>query len=298
MYEIDFTTLRLLKEHLEMPINVSSEDNLLRSLIAEVSEAIGVYLDRHVLLKERTEYLDVMDGQAHIYLRGWPISVNGSGVPLVQMWNDYNLPPTWAATTELTNGEDFIAYPEASKFGLVRFAYGLVGGPRALKVTYTAGMATVTAVEGENGQVTAANTFTAAWATFQTDGVVAGDKLLLIGGSNEGLYTVAAVPSETTLTTTEAFGNIGTANEVYSVATAGLVGRYPSLGLAANLQAAYLYKIKDSPEVLATSVSGTNVQMAQTKHQDVYEYGAMGLRPDVKALLQRFKWPEWVIQDG
>lgn len=51
-----------------------------------------------------------------------------------------------------------------------------------------------------DGDVTAATAYESLGATFQADGVVAGDFLVITTGTNAGSYLIATIPSETTLT--------------------------------------------------------------------------------------------------
>ena len=298
MYEMDLTTLYHVKEHIEMPQDASGEDALLRSLIRNVSGVIATYLDRHTLREARTEYLDVKDGQRRLFLRGWPVKFDGLGVPLVEIWNDNSLPPSFAAADKLVINDDFVVYPEERKMGRVYFDNFINGGPRALKVTYTAGMATKPSIEGIDGQCSDPggsldNRFTSASATFNDDEVVAGDKLFIrTEGNNFGVFTITNIVSQTECDVSPAFPTVPLNNQEWEVITAGLVGRYPDIGLACNMQVSYLYKIKDTPEVSSVSIAGTTTNIVQTRHQDIKQYGAQGLRADVQALLSRYRHPE------
>jgi hypothetical protein len=67
------------------------------------------------------------------------------------------------------------------------------------------GLGTARTAKSTAGDVTGASAYQALGETFQTDGVIAGDILTIVSGTNIGHYTVATIPTETTLTINETF---------------------------------------------------------------------------------------------
>ena len=120
---MNLTTL----ENAKLYITENTASPLLTKLIAWVSANVESYIDREVETIARTEYFDVDPGQRMVIVRAYPITSVASV---------YNDPAREYTTTSITSS-DYAAYPD----GRIAFDYALSYGIRALKVTYTGGMA-------------------------------------------------------------------------------------------------------------------------------------------------------------
>jgi hypothetical protein len=113
-------------------ITTATDDTLIGMLVTAISAQVEDFLDRHAEATARTVYFDVRDEQFVFSLKGYPVSAVAS------VYNDSD----WDfASTDLVDSD---YYTVLGTDGLLRFdpAYILIRGPRALKVTYTGGMAT------------------------------------------------------------------------------------------------------------------------------------------------------------
>lgn len=107
----------------------------LSAVVVGVSGAAERYLGRLVLRQSRTEYHDVEAGQTMFRLRAFPVTA------LTNAW--FDIEQDFA--TALTAGTDYFD-PTLDESGLFETRYPLSSSrcPKALKVTYTGGMATDT----------------------------------------------------------------------------------------------------------------------------------------------------------
>jgi len=125
---VDLTTADRLKTFLD--VSGSGEDTLLGYLVTAISAQVEAYLDRYVESTSRTAYLDVEEGQRVFGLRGYPVTSVSS--------LRHDIDWTFASTDELATTD----YTVLGDDGLLQIpAYDLAAGPRALKITYTGGMA-------------------------------------------------------------------------------------------------------------------------------------------------------------
>ena len=296
---LDMTTVARCKQYLKIREATTQEDDMLAILITAASVLIAEHLDRHILIEERTEYRDVCDSQRLLWLQGWPVKLDpGTGLPLLEIKNDINYPQDWSGDA-LAQGDDYLLYNGERGLGKIEMRYHLVGGPQALRIIYTAGMATRTTLEGTSGACAAGppDTFTDANATFVDDMVEAGMTLVVTStaNGNAGTYTITSVDSQTQLTISETWpGTTPSTDEVYSIPEAGFVALYPDIEQACLQQVAYWYKRKETPEVSAIANAGGNVTYTQTRAIDVKLYGTLALRPEVMLLLRTHKQPDQV----
>lgn len=108
----------------------------LEAVIATVSGAVEVYLDRLLLRVARTEYHDVDAGQTRFRLRAYPVTAVASVA--------YDTEQAWTTTLEATS--DYLS-PVYSGAGVLVVRYELspvADAPGSLKVVYTGGMGTDT----------------------------------------------------------------------------------------------------------------------------------------------------------
>jgi hypothetical protein len=308
MYELDFTTLERMKAYIKIKASSTTEDDMLRGLIRAASLAIALALDRHIKLEEHTDYHDIYDDQRILWLRGWPFKYDSvAGEYMIEIVNDSNLPPTWTGTP-LRQGQDYVVYHGEKGYGKVRFAdYFTTGGVQALRVVATSGMASKTAVEGTTGTCTDPgggnpHLFTDANATFDDDGLGPGMLIQITDNKNSraGLYTISDVVDNNNLEITETWpGTLpGPADEVYIIQGAGLIGLYPNVELACQMQVALWYKRKETPEVSSISNAGGNVVYTKTRPLDVKLYGAQALATEALLLLKPHMQPETVYSFG
>jgi hypothetical protein len=305
---LNCTTVDRLKDYLKIKAQATQEDATLEGLIQAASSLIALYLDRHIRLTQRVERYDIVDDQRFLWLHGWPPKTDPAnpGQYLVELKTDITYPQDWAGDP-LAQGDDYLVWPLEKHLGKIEFRCILTGGPQGLQVTYTAGMATKTTIEGTTGQCTdpgggAPHRFTDANATFETDGITTDMFLEITDNKNgrAGTYPIAAVLSETELEITGSWGGAlpGPADEVYIIQGGGLVGVYPQVELACQQQVAYWYKRKEQPEVAAIANAGGNVTYVQTRPIDVKLYGAQALRPEVMLMLTPFTQPYSVYDNA
>lgn len=110
----------------------------LNQIISEVSAQAEAELDRYAQTGERTEYLDIEPGQCVFSLRAYPVSA------VAGIW--YDPEQEWSGDAIAAN---LYRSPVYDRNGLLRLDYQLnwsdIPRQRALKVTYTGGMAADTA---------------------------------------------------------------------------------------------------------------------------------------------------------
>lgn len=108
-------------------------DPILENLIASVSQSIERYLDRPILLAERTVYLDVVPDRWSYQLPAFPVTAVAS------VKNSATFDWTVASKVE---GTDYVLDMDS---GILRQLNGWTNGAEALQVVYTAGLASDTA---------------------------------------------------------------------------------------------------------------------------------------------------------
>lgn len=122
---IDLTNVTRVKAW--KPIGTSNYDTLFGYLIDYVSRRFEEYLARFTEVTSRTEYFDIPDGTRLLFLKGSPIS------SVTNVWNDN----TWSFDSEISSDR----YTILGDDGMIGFDHELTAGIRALKITYTGGMA-------------------------------------------------------------------------------------------------------------------------------------------------------------
>jgi len=114
------------------------------------------------------------------------------------------------------------------------------------------------------------NQFYELGALFITNGVVPGDTVTITGGPNAGSYTIATVPSETTLTIATKFPSVGTVNEVWSI----------THGDTINVGAVWTFKTSkaigpvqiDSDELIQNFINQPGYLEIELYYPDEWEY--------------------------
>lgn len=129
---MDFTTATRVKKHLELTTAVG--DALLAQLIPAVSLQVEKYLGFSrpggALTAERTETHDVHPGDGLIWLRSWPVDLEEDFEVKNAFDRDF-------AAAEVIDAELYHVDAEVGRLAFDR--YGLIPGPGALQVVYTAG---------------------------------------------------------------------------------------------------------------------------------------------------------------
>jgi len=261
---------------------------------AKVSTLINGYsllfadvLDRKIKYRERTLLEDVCKHDMILWLPAWPFGLDGNGDPLVAIYNDAGVSPSYS--TALTYPSDYRVYPREEDEGRVEFIRSLLDGPQALKVVYTGGMATKTVIEGTDATLNA-STLVSAGSTFVTD-LVADDMTVTIrAGDNAGTYEIATVDSENQLTIIGAWpGTVPETDASFIVNEAGLVGSYPELEQALITQVVFHWKQKDKVDIDSMNlVGGAGMSTTFTK------FKPLDLLPTVETALdglRRFIYP-------
>lgn len=129
-----WSTLVLVREHLQIAASDTSKDEQLKSLINRATLALERYCGREQLKsKTYTEYHDG-DGDDYILTQERPI------ISVTSLHDDPDR--DFTATTLLTENEDFIVY---SKEGMIKkFEDGVFNiGKQNIKLVYVAGYATI-----------------------------------------------------------------------------------------------------------------------------------------------------------
>jgi hypothetical protein len=253
-----FCPVARLRDELALANNATNNMKL-RDLIEALSKDAMIKMQRAVLKTSRSEYHDVKFNQREFQVLGAPIDTS---VAPVLVYNS-DQPRVWTDANDVVDA-DYVNYaePRASE-GIMLVEYSLSQGEGVLKITYTGGMATFAGLHGVDGATTAgAATLTSAGATFLTDGVVAGYKVQIIGGTNGGTYTVAtAGVTETVLTMTGNFPASGTGQEfkVMDANSNSLIKDYPDLMKAVLSQAAFQWRRQFNHGVQSESMGGASV---------------------------------------
>lgn len=234
------------------------------TLLNGYSAMFADVLDRKIKYRERTVFFDVDRPDPLIYLPAWPIGTdNGTGIPLVEIYNDSGLTPTYS--TALTYPSDYRVYQTEDGQGRIEFIRELLEGPQALKVIFTGGMAASTI--GPTGTAGKCSTypgppslFLDTGAAFIDDGVKVGMSLVITDNKNgnAGTYIIDSVLSNSSLlfTLTAWPGGVGPADEIYEIPEIGLVSEYPDLEKALITQVVFHWKQRDKLDLKGMSVAG------------------------------------------
>lgn len=126
---MNLTTLERVKAQLGK--TDTQDDAALTEIVTNVSRRMERYMGRDAYLVERTEYLNVQAGRTAFRLRGLPIAAVASVY--------YDAASLFASDTLLTATTDYVVDEETERLTLRRKP--LFDATRALKVTYTGGMA-------------------------------------------------------------------------------------------------------------------------------------------------------------
>lgn len=125
------TTLGRVRELLKFKATDVSADPLLSRLIVEASASIESYIERSVEKVARTQDFDVENGQKRLWLPAFPIA------SVASVYNDVD---RVFPVNSLIAASDYVVYMSEGKIDL-RNAF-VTGGPLALRITYTGGIAT------------------------------------------------------------------------------------------------------------------------------------------------------------
>lgn len=126
---MDLTTLARVKAQLGK--TDTADDAALTEIITNVSRRMERYMGRDAYLVERTEYLNLRAGQTSLRLRGLPVSAVASVY--------YDPTSVFGDDTLLTATTDYVVDAESERLTLR--TKPVFDATRALKVTYTGGMA-------------------------------------------------------------------------------------------------------------------------------------------------------------
>lgn len=124
---MNLTTLERLKAYLEG--GYEAKLPLLNGLLASVSAKVEKYLDRTALVAAYTETFSIEPGTSFIRLKAYPVT------SVTYVSNDVTRVHD---STGYLDSDDY--YVDLTR-GTIEIDYGLDGGPGALKVSYTGGMA-------------------------------------------------------------------------------------------------------------------------------------------------------------
>lgn len=264
---INLTTQARVLAHVDGGSSLSAaKKTLIDLLIAQVSrQAMVELMKRGVKLQSRTEYFDVRSGQMKFRLLGSPINT-GSTIVVV---NNADTPRSWSDSGDVVNAKYVFPSgsgstnvdPARAEAGELYIDYGLTAGVNTLKVTYTGGMAYATATPSGSDGVTGAGTavFTSASAYFTSENVRAGDSLVISSGTNnQGTWTVSSVDSATQLTLTSNFNAAAETGLTWEITTAGLIGRYPTLVNAIDMQCLHMWQRRREYGLVSEGVAGMN----------------------------------------
>ena len=248
------TTLARVKNYLGGSSNLDSDDErVLKQIIGSVSIAIAEYLNRNIKSEERTEYLDVFEGQEVFYLKGYPIDQDAT----FEVYNDVDR----AFDTEIDSSD----YDKQSgkDSGLLKIdQYTLSAGKGALKVKYTGGLATQTSYM----TITCASvtSFTVGRTINGGTSGASGTIVSITNGSTKQMVIdVTAGVFEATETITEEGGSPASTT-ITTINVTPLVMSHPDIALACEMQVCYNYQRKDQLGVSAISVEGVIGYIGQT----------------------------------
>lgn len=134
----------------------NSRDILNRLIALFTATAQGpLWCNREFEIKERTEYFDLTDGAGFDALFDpleWvqlaappvqlapPVDASSPPLPMIALWNSPTWPPVYDDAAAMTYGDQYTVDTET---GIVRGrSQCFLGGPSAVKVTYTGGLVT------------------------------------------------------------------------------------------------------------------------------------------------------------
>ncbi len=122
----DLTTREKVKGYLG--ISGTTHDDIIDSLISDVSSQVEVYCNRNFLLDSYVEYFDTEAGDSKVFVSNHPMGTAVTVSYRQGAWGD----PTW----ELFNVNDYLISPEMGK---IAFAMRFASYERYIKVDYTGG---------------------------------------------------------------------------------------------------------------------------------------------------------------
>jgi len=254
------------------------------TLLQNYSRRFMDYMDRKIVYRERTEYFDVAEDYPIIKLAAWPIGLDATPEPLVEIFNDNSASPTY--TTALTYQDDYRVYTDEDHQGKIKFRSPLLHGAQALKIVWTGGMATKTIITEADG-VTAngpPRTLDSALATFEDDLVEVGMTVTVGNDTRE----ITAVVSQTQLEVDADWTSPGS-GQTYVVNEAGFVGAYEEIEEALIDQIVFHWKRRDKLDVKAMGVQGgTGVN---TTYMDLHPLRLMDGVIDVLHNFRRIQYP-------
>lgn len=128
---LSITSTTRLKEYLGGTAFSTTWNTWWANKIAAISKAVEEALGRWLKAEARTVYVDVDRGQRKVLLKGYPISAVAS------VYSDPSR--DFGSGTEVDSS--LYTFGNGDE-GILSFDYALPAGPKALKVTYTGGMAT------------------------------------------------------------------------------------------------------------------------------------------------------------
>lgn len=253
-------------------------------LITSYSDIFADVMDRYVVYRERTQFLDIRENYPRIKLRAWPIGLDAiTGEPLVSLYNDNGFVPSYSS--QLTYQYDYRVYTSEEGQGKVEFNTGLFPGFQALKATWTGGMATkpevaMTDADTANPGGGANGTLESLASSFEDDLVEVGMTITMTATGNQ--YTIASIVDNQHLTIDEEWDvtDIG-AGLACRIEEAGFVGRYPKIEQALITQIVFHWKRKDKLDVKRYTTRGG----AGGMDTEFIELNPMDLIPEVKRTL-------------
>ncbi len=255
----------------------AKDEAAIEALIREASwQAMVRIMNRAIQYKARTEYHDVIAGQREFWVDGFPIDTNET----ITVVNNTDVPRVWTNSDDVIDS-DYVLCGDTdrrSRRGSIYLETSLAHGPKVLKISYTGGMAPRTLYSGSDGATSdpgasANNRITSAGATFTTWGVAVGDRLLIDGGVNDGVYRITTISSETVLLVSpafsmpsmlwySAFSTVSTTGEKWEIMDGGddtIVKIYPDVANAIDEQVAELYLRQGTRTMRSIQEAGGNL---------------------------------------
>lgn len=255
---LDLTCLAQVKRTLSRDSVHVTDDEEIRAVITELSRSAAEhYLHRAVKTAARVERFDIRQGQKDFFVEGFPIDTTTAPVVVHNTEN----PRVWTNSSDVVDADYVICDPKRARQGIVHIDRSYNEVPDALQITYTGGMASFTGCDETDGVTTTASKIvTSTRASFKRDGVAAGYKLRIKGGSQKGDYTVATVDSETQITLTAALTATLTdvAYEVLDSNSASFINSYPDIAHALALQAAEYFRNRSVMGQASASMGGVS----------------------------------------
>jgi len=279
---LDMTTLERVKRQLPGATSANADD-ILNDLITGYSASFMEFMDRWVVYRERVRLIDVREDTRRLKLHAWPIGVDNSGDPLIELYNDSGDNPSYSSAMDYPDA--YRVYTDEDSQGRVEFRGALLLGRQALKVVWTGGMATKTQVTAADGVTAngAPPTLDSALATFQDDLVEVG-MTVTVGTDTR---TITSIPSQTQLEVDSAW-TTPAGSQTYVVNQAGFVGRYKDIERALIKQIVFHWKKRHTPEIKAASVQGGAGMNITYFERDLDE-----LIPTVMATLDKFRLKDY-----